>query len=439
MIVNEQSVVALNPLDIRLDYLRSDYCLATITIPSTIVSLCFEQAAIAQQKIARANGFGSGKIPLEYIKEHFRGNLLAHLREFLFKYCVNNFLHQSIINHKIILAGEPRLIIIKLENPTDSAQYQFEMTVFTDLPHFDWKYLPFKAPKRKNYKDLDRQVRYFIDQEKQNAKQFSQGLATGDWVHFSASLADDKNNLLLQGFKEFYWFKLGDEEVDSELKELFLGKKIGDSFFSSSDGLQYFFSDQINAHYNFYIEISDIVPHSFFCFDHFKRHFRIKTNKDMHKKLIEVFSYRDDISQRRSAVEEALKLMLSKHSFSVPPHCIIREQKALFDAVKNNPDYHVYKAQKDFTHRIEQLAEKQTRESILIDKLAYQEEIPLEMTDVTSYLNLTNRARTKEFIYFNIPQLKIEGQEIPLPTEEIKRTCLREKAINHILYHLTKK
>ena len=159
----------------------------------------------------------------------------------------------------------------------------------------------------------------------------------------------------------------------------------------------------------------------------------------MHKKMIEVFSYRNDISQRHAMVEESLQALLSKHRFSVPNSLILRQEKVLLDRIKYNPDYHVYRAQKDFLQQIHELAKKQIIETIFIDKMAYHESITVTDDDIKGYLNLSNRPRTKEFIYFDTPSFKIQGQEVPIPTEELRRFCLREKAINYAIYHLTKK
>lgn len=93
--------------------------------------------------------------------------------------------------------------------------------------------------------------------------------------------------------------------------------------------------------------------------------------------------------------------------------------------------------QRDFKERVYQLAEKQTKECILIDQIAYAENIHANKQDIECYLNLTKRPRMKEFIYFDPPTTKIEGKERPVPEEEIRYACLREKTLNHIIYHLT--
>ena len=59
--------------------------------------------------------------------------------------------------------------------------------------------------------------------------------------------------------------------------------------------------------------------------------------------------------------------------------------------------------------------------------------------DLKSYLNLTKRPRIKEFLHFDPPTTKIRGQEFPVLTNDLQRVCLREKTLNHIIYHLTRK
>ena len=409
-----------------------------VVVPAHVVNSLYNLCAVAQSGAVQTQGFNQGTIPVDYIQQHFRSSLLSHIQEFLLKFCVGNFVYRKIREEKIMAVGEPRLIDIFVA-PNQDAYFDFEVTVFQPLAFHEWRFFPFRAPKRKNYKDLDRQVESFIKEEKEHQKDVSDTrIHIGDWVHFQIALADHNNKLLFGPHYEDYWYKVGDEEADGPLRDVFLEKQVGDSFYTHSSGLQEFFSDQFNTNYHFHVHICDIVPNSYFSFDHFKKHFRIKTNKEMNQKLIEVFSYRNDLSQRRAMVEESLKLLLTKHKFDVPSHLVLRQQKVVLDAVHENPDYHVYRVQKDFKERVRQLAEKQTKEMILMDQLAATENIPVAHYDVVTYLNLMQRPRTKEFIYFDPPSTKVLGQEMPLLDEEIKQICLREKTLNHVIYHLTK-
>jgi len=138
-------------------------------------------------------------------------------------------------------------------------------------------------------------------------------------------------------------------------------------------------------------------------------------------------------------VEDAFKLLLSKHRFFAPNYLVLRQQKIILSAIQKNPDYNVYRKQKDFQFWVRQLAEKQVKETLLIDQLIYNENINVTHEDLANYLNFDKRSRMKEFIYFNLPDTKKDGQEMPQSVSALGRICAREKAINYVIYHLTKK
>jgi FKBP-type peptidyl-prolyl cis-trans isomerase (trigger factor) len=415
-------------------------CSVTITVPKKLVNGFFEETAQTLQSSVQAYGFPRGAVPIEYICKQYKGNIIDHLKEFFFKYGIINFLFQEIRTQKILIAGEPRLINIFLEYDHD-AQFTFELTLFSAIDFLEWKYFPFKAPNRKNYKDLDRQVDGFIQEEKVrlDGYVFNSPIAIGDWINFDIVIVNKYNQPIHDTFAQNFWIKLGDEEVEGHLRALFVGHYKGEEFIINNKGLQDYFSDQLRTCYNFKVTIVDVIPFAYFCFDQFKEHFKIKTNKDMHKKLIEVFSYRNDTSQRLAMVEDAFKLLLSKHRFFPPNHLVLRQQKIILSAIQKNPDYNVYRRQKDFNFWVQQLAEKQVKETLLIDQLIYNENIIVTHEDIVNYLNFDKRPRMREFIYFNVPDSKRDGQEMPWPTNEIGRMCAREKAINYVIYHLTKK
>ena len=420
-------------LSFEIESLRPDFCYASIIVPAGAVDAIYHEAAQSQQHSAQTYGFHNGTVPLEYIKQNFKENLGEHLKELLFKYCVINYLYEQIRTQKLVVAGEPRIHAIKVA-PGQDAQFIFELSLYPELSIYEWKYFPFKAPKRKNYKDLDRQVETFVDHEKKCLQKMEgDELSIGDWVGFSLGFVDRDHNTILEDFEQHFWFKLGKDETESPLRAVFLEKKLGEVFYSNDQTLQEYFSHQLDTNYHFKITITNILSHDYFCFDLFKRTFRIKTNKDMHRKLIEAFSYRNDLSQRHAMVEESFNALLSKHQMNIPNHLILRRQKTLLERMKNNPDYNVYRVQKNFQDQIRKLATKQTTEMVFIDKLAYHENLSVTDEDIKGYLNLLNRPRMKEFIYFDLPLFKIQGQEMPIPAEELKRICLREKAINYVI------
>lgn len=426
-------------LDFSLKQLSSVLHTAQIIIPHEIVSKLYAQASKSQMAAFQTHGFNKGNVPFEYITENFKPTLIEHIKEFLYRYLVVDHLLHEIAKNKLLVAGKPRLTAIDVDIERD-ARFTFELSIIPPIQIQEWKYLPFKAPKRKNYKDLDRQVESFIEEERESLKNSPFDCAQiGDWVNFEVILLDEENKPLCGTMTAKLWLKLGDEEADTIFHELFVGKKVGDTFVTTNKALQDYFSPRIETQYRFQVTIKDILKGNYFCLEYFKRHFKLKTNKELYQKLIEVFSYRNDLSLRRSMAEESLKLLLSKNRFSTPNHVVLRQQQIILDVVRTNPDYHVYRMQKDFQERVRQLAEKQVRETLLIDQLAYHEDIQVLDADIKSYLNLTTRPRMKDFIYFDSPITKISGQETPFCSEELKRFSLREKTLNHIIYHLMKK
>jgi FKBP-type peptidyl-prolyl cis-trans isomerase (trigger factor) len=427
-------------LSIEHSYEQPTLCRATITVAQSLVNTFFDETVVALKNNIQAHGFQQGGVPIEYIGKQYKLNITEHLKEFFLKFGIINFLFQEIRAQKLLVAGEPRLSDIFLEYGHD-ARFVFDLSVFPAIALNEWKYFPFKAPHRKNYKDLDRQVETFIQEEQKNLEKHNpdNGISIGDWVNFTVAVVNNKDISLNERFAQSFWLKLDNEDIEGHLQSLFLGKKKGDDCIVSNKGLQDYFSDQLRVSYSFKIHIVDVVPHAYFCFEQFKDHFRVKTNKDMHKKLIEVFSYRNDVSQRLAMVEEAFKLLLSRHRFFAPNYLVLRQQKIILGAIQSNPDYNVYRKQKDFNFWVQQLAEKQVKEMLLIDQLIYRENIVVSNEDIVNYLNLDKRQRMREFLYFGLPESKHYGQEMPLAMNELSRVCAREKAINYVIYYLTKK
>lgn len=409
-----------------------------VAVPDSFVQSIYHQTLVCRYQQANPYGLTQKEVSIRYIEQVYQSNILEQVHEFLFQYFVVDILHQELREQQIVIAGTPRLTNI-YKNKSDDTIFEFTAMVFPEIDIHEWKYFCFKAPRRKRYKDLDRQVELFIKEEEQNQKNYtSQAIMLEDFVNFDVTLTDEQFKPLCD-YSLNLWLKIGTEEADAISHELFLGKHIGDVINTRNEGLQEFFNQQNYGSFNFCVTIKDVVPHMFVDLDQIKKQFKLKSNKELHQKLIEVFSYRNDISQRKAMIHETCKLMLEKHSFIAPHFLVLRQQEKLLQAIHLNPDYLVYKMQKDFKQTVEKLAEQQVKEAILIDMVAYHERLEISHQDIKNYLNLTKRQRTREFLHFRIPETKVRGQELPITTQELMQTCLREKTLNYIIYHLTKR
>lgn len=423
-------------LTLELEQSRPTFVTAHVILPTPLINKVFQETSITQQEHSHVQGFVHGKTPLGYIETAFRGSLVEHLKEFLYKYLVIDFLWRELRAKKIHFASEPRLIAVNLE-PGKDARFSFECTVPESLALRGWKFYSFKPPKRKNYRDLDRQVESFLKTEVDLAAQCNNIVGFNDWICFDLAVVSTDKQPITSTEKNV-WLKIGTEEIDTPFQDLFRGKRVGDTFYTSAPCLQEYFSTHLDTTYLFLVTIKDVSHDAHFSFEDFKAMFRLRTHKDLHKKLIEVFSYRNDLSQRRETIEEVFKMLLAQHPLEAPKNLVLRRQEYLMHVVQDNPDYQVYRMQKDFGEHIYRLAEKQIKEIIIIDQLALKENITVSHQDIKHYLNLTKRPRTKEFIYFQLPPSKLNDQEVPLATEELKQYALREKTLNYVIYHLTK-
>ncbi len=411
----------------------------SITIPSLFADVVQREVLVARQRDVQPYGLHKKGAPLSYINDEYRANVTEQVDAFLLRFFVINILYTELRERKISLIGRPRLTGIATDGVGNTV-FNFVLTTVPEINISDWKFLVFRAPKRKRYKDLDKQVELFMREEEQRRQEHVYGvIGVGDWVNFDVALANEHREVLFDGHAENMWLKIGNEEVDGDFHELFVGRRIGDVIYTQNDGLQEYFSGQADSPFTFCVTIKDIVASAFVCLESLAEHFRARAHKALHHKLIEVFSYRNDISQRQATVDDVCQLFLAKHTFFAPHFLVLRQQEQLLLSMQSNPDYLVYKTQKDFQKTTELLAEKQVKEAIIMDRVAHHEPLDVTHEDVRYYLNLTGRPRMREFLHFRLPDLRVHGQEFPIITQELMQTCLREKALNYIIYHLTKK
>lgn len=413
---------------------------AKITVNKTYTQNVYKKTLHLYQKESFSLGFQKEQVPKEYLEENYKTAIENCIKNFLFKHVVLDFLMEQIRTKKISLANYPRLIDVCV-NPDREVEYCFKLSIAAPLELKEWKNFVFRAPKRKRYKDLDKQVDLFIKRETACFKNKKiDTIEEGDWIFFNARLLDNKkNNICENDTTSSFWIKINNKYISKPFQASLINKKINETFITNNLPIRNDFSGEFeNNKYSFLITIKAITKGQHLSIDLFKNLFKLKSKGDIHKKLIETFSYRNDISQRKAIIEELFHLLLSKHRFEIPKHFIIRRQEDILFSLKKHPDYQVYKQESDFLRQIGTLAEKQLKEEILIDQISYKENIKIETKDLQNYLHLFNNSRLKEFVYFKPILEKIEDASMPIQTGLLKQSALREKTLNHIIYVLTK-
>lgn len=426
-------------IQFKVDCSTPTVCKCKVIVPKAFIQNFFKHATALKQKEVMSSGFKQGGVPLNYIETHYKKDILNHSQEIFLKHFVLEYLFEQIHKNKLLIVGEIQLIDLEIDINKDTI-YIFEGVMPKEVYIQRWKNLPFKATQRKKYRDIDNQVKTFIEQEEAQKKlhEKEDTIDIGDWVCFNSWIIDAKEKELFKGKKSNLWLKIGNEEPDVTFQDLFIGKKIGETFITANPSMRHYFCELFDAPYFYAIEIVDRLPYKYFSLPHLKHHFKIKTQKDLHNKLIEIFSFSSDISQRRSIADNALHTIIKRNNIVIPQASIEYHKDYLLHELAKKPDYNVYKMQSGFNDQIHQLAKKQIYETVVVDHIAYQENLNVEHEDIKAYLNLTQRKRTLEFLYFEKPKTRFEGQEFPVSSKALHRHCLREKSLNHIIHHLSK-
>lgn len=407
-----------------------------VTIDKQVIDSLYQETVLLF-RTKYLDGFGQNVAPVQYIEETYGIEINKKIKSYIFRHVIVDFLLEELIGRKIPFANYPRLMHIT--NAEGNAMiFTFDLSLTEAMELKEWKNFAFKTPRRKRYKDLDKQVLQFIDQNTcMNKKLNSTVVEEDDWICFSATLLDQNMAPVVPELTSSFWAKIKKNEISNKLKNALIGKCLGESFISND----FYFEDDTDYYENlthyFSITIKAIVKGKFLSLDLFKQTFKLKNKAEIHNKMMEVFSYRNDISQRRTIIEEIFNLLLSKHRFEVPKHLILRRQEDILANLIHQPDYHVYKSQKDFLKYIELLAEKDLKEETIIDQIAYKENIVVSIEDIQNYLNLLSNKRLKEFTYFKPTHEKLEDMDAPINHGLLAHTILREKTLNYVIHMLT--
>lgn len=416
-----------------------NYATAIVIVPKIISKKIYDHISFSEAKRLNPYGFHqSTATPIEYIEKNLRGSILNNLKEFLLRYTVLNFIYKSLRDNHISNIGSPLLADINIDEEFNF-KFTFKLVTAQAEQIMDWHYALFKSPLRKNYKDLDKRAKEFIEEELIKEKDYKEinKIQNGDWVCFSTWLCDENLNPIFPEDSTDLWLRIGNDEVNIPFQEIFVDKFIGQSFITDNMCIQEYFNSQIENQHKYLITIKDIVNNGFFSIEQFKKHFKIKTHKSAHQKMIEIFSSTNDLSLRKTIIEHLFDFLLSKHKVNLPQHAITRQQRSVIEGLQEIPDYHVYRAQKDFNKNVQNLAIRQLQELVLTDYIAFQESINVDENDLKNYLNLTLRPRANEFIYFKHSAINPNEQEWPIPAELLKSMCLKEKTLTHILQILS--
>lgn len=378
-------------------------------------------------------GFHKGFAPLSYLRINFKEALITHTSSIAWNYLLYNKALRFLLSDYHFIEYNLNIQSINLSD----AGYIFNIKLYklSMLKNVSLSKIPkIKLPQRKKYKDLDKQAEHLICTEKTNRMSpINLSICPNDWIYIKVTLCNDLGLPIIENEDQYFWYQISSESIDKEMKVLFENKKIKDVFLSNTTMFQDFFAQDRFGKYFFTIEIIDHLSSHSFNIDLFQSYFDLKNSKDVFNKFIEAFSSRNDISLAREISQIILDYVQKYIKISLPIELIEKQKEIIFERLKYNPDYLLYQSEIDFKNKVERLASKQVEDLCLIDFIAFQEKIEATDGDIKLYLNILQRNRLKEFIYFDLPKIKKNETSALVSKEILMATVRREKTLIYLI------
>lgn len=438
-----QNCKIFNYLEFNCKRESSSITIITITVGPILINKIKRYTLEIYKKKIKTKGFGNNEIPQHYVEKNCSIGINESCSKFILKFFVLDFLEEKMQEKKMVCIATPKLSDIKIGD-NGSISYTFKTSIISNISPDNWEKIHFVPPRRKLYKDLDRQAVLFIkaagDEQTLKSKkpEESKNVAQdGDWVCFNSMLLNNNNQPAIRDYKNNFWLKLDTKYVVTPLHKSFLGREENESFLAEDLPILGAPNDLLSIKGKFKVTTQAIIKSDSFSLPRFKTIFELNQQRDIHEKLIEIFSFRNDISQRRLIIDETFRVMFGKIRFEIPRYLVLRRQEMLLDSIKHHPDYNVYKMSCNFEKQLGVLAEKQIKEEALVRQIGYNEAISISHEDILDYLNLFNHPRLVEFIYF-LPTLEYI-QDVCLPVKEsaLKLSVFKEKVLNFIIKKLS--
>jgi len=405
-----------------------------IEVPASLVAHVKDHITLIYQQYTIMPGLSCKNLPVSYTQHYFAQEIERETQRFLQDHFIQESVQDFLKEHKIATVNWPRLKEITV---TASGSYLFtlSLSLAPAISLDNWQAYTFMAPKRKNYTDLDIQVESFLATLSTETVQ-ANTIEPGDWVRFSAQFRSPHIQTPIHS-PLHYWIRITNPLLASPAMQQFINAKINDTFILPATALAHPPIATSETNYYFDVTIENIVKTNKISLPQLQASLNVTDHQSLHNKLIELFSYRNDISLRKSIIEELFYSLLNVFRFEMAPHAITRRKEFLLFLMQKTPDNSVYIKQKQFANQITLLAEAKLKEEALIDAIAQYEQISVTPADITHYLSLASNERLKEFLYFSPLNEEALSSEQPCGEYILTQSVLREKTLNRIIEKLS--
>lgn len=382
----------------------------TISVkPESIKEYMDEQYANLQ-KTAKIKGFRAGKVPMTLIKQYYAQDV----KENVFSKVVRESYTRALYDNKISAVGMPEIEAQSGAELKEGEPLTFVATieVFPDIKITDLSKIKVERPSGEvTDEDIEKSIQNLRESHGEMVpnESYSGPAKAGDFMDITFKGTVDGESLeSLQG--ENRLIELGAKHYMEEFENALIGMKKGENKdFAVSFPAEFSEPKLAGKNAQFNVTVHEFKKRELPNLDdEFAKRFKMETALELRKKMTESLKEDRERTAREGLKENLLRSLVEAHGFEVPTGLISSQVEYL---MRENMQY---LKQNGFTEKmirdylgknqdeINRRAEEQVRASLILDKVAQENDVKVEDADLDSeFSKIASRV--------NIPAEQVRG------------------------------
>lgn len=376
----------------------------TISIKPDSIQKYIEKQLNTLQKTVKMNGFRAGKVPLSLVRKHY----LQDVKNDVFSKMVRDSYVQALEENKIVAVGMPEIEAKSGADLNEGEELTFTASVeiFPEIEIQDLSKIKIKRQSAEvTDEDVEKSVKSLLENHAEliGSEGYEGPAKTGDFLDLSFKGTVGGEALdVLKGDNRLV--EIGSKQFMEDFENGLIGMKKGETkTFPLSFAKDFSDPKLAGKTAEFTVTVHEFKKKQIPQFDDdFAKRFKLETSLELRKKIAETLKEDRETKSRETLKEELLRSLCEKHKFEVPAGLTSSQLEYL---MKENAEY---LKRQGFTEKMireyfeknlaemQKRAEDQVRASLVLDKIAEQQQIKVNKEDLDhEYSKISSRINLK--------------------------------------------
>jgi trigger factor len=358
-----------------------------ISVPVEQVDSNFTEIIADFRKSASVKGFRQGKTPVSVIESMYGKQIAAEVTSKI----VNDTFYKILEENRLVPVNKPRLEPEELKKGSEF-NYTAEFEVVPDFEAEGYVGLELTKEKREV---TEEEVQKALDRLRENAAEAvpltrDRKVKKGDYVFIDQQGFVD-GNPLKDLKKENLQLLVGQEKLIEDFEKNLIGMKKGEEKeFTISYGQDFVIKEAAGKEVNFKVKLNDVkervLPE---LDDEFAKQYELQNLEELKKRIEEDLEKQLEDQADGKLRQDILKKLLAKYKFDIPQSLLDQEKNFLINRFAN--DYQsrgleVPEISEDVLSNIDKRSETNVKASIILGKIADEEDIFVSQAEVDNTL-----------------------------------------------------